>query len=1188
MIHFHLLVQHRKGFDMKIIKYFLILCLFLIPSISFATAIPDWPNFYEGFEDRTVDVEVNDGTGPLINAGTSFPCQSTYGSTYTRDDITPRYGSQYLSIKQTFGASVGDCGTCDGQALDGYGNKGSRREYVLLIGDELDGNFAGTGVGYGLDDPDSGTEYWIGWSQYIPSDEKAQIQASGGFQINTDNNLSTIMHWGAEDADPNTDGEFRFTRYYGAGSPGAINSGIDWEDYKGQWVDFVLQYRPYTTDTANARLRYYINGVLITGVFDGKANVRSSGATNPYLVWQNYNYWVCGDTTDTNCAQVAEDYYGCDNTGEWEDWSRNYIIDEIRVSEYDGVTEYNGETQDPSDDNYCDVCPTIIPATPTITYPTDSSTVEMVGLSVVYSSYSDERTDVQECFDYEETEVQVDESGGDWSTLVYNTIYPLPTSTPIWANLSDGTSYQVRVRHKNRRQGGNKEANWSAWSTTVTFTTQVTTVYYVDLDAVSSGDGSYASPWNSISDVMDYATSPGFSPSDDIALKGGTSENVSERFYPTWQGTSQNRAVLCAYTGNKIFQLGATARPILSGNNYTYPAHGSYQYIVTISNKDYFEVKDIHITESGEGSLSFSSSDYCLADNILADYCWDGTSVVIGWASNCGIINSEVAFSRMSTTTTIGGGLTISGGNNDEYTYDNFIYNTSVHDCGTEGLDVIQRANNNTVKYCEIYDNWSVNLYLDDACDNNEIAYNLIYSTDEGRWYQDVGISLNSEIAHGTYCCPDESYYNIHDNVLVNLRYGLQFRNEVPGCYYTDADVINNTFIAIDNPKPDTIGYAMQFSGGLGATTDIRVKNNMTAYCEEEVYNCSATGVIFSNNAWDSDPGTGNCDAVDDPANADPEILTKSGFDDIEQNSVTGQEFAYESDSPFLLGASDVGELWAEAIKPDDVDFTDRYVDTVDRNTYGRTYGAYGYIPDEPLAPTPNPATWSTAPTADSVSQISMIATTGSDSTPPISYLFTNDNEGHADAGTGGDSSGWQSADTTYSDTGLQKNQRYGYTVQTRDNDVPTAGTASSVSACYTLAAVPGQPTLSGATSTTLNLTNDANGNPSSTPITYFAIQCVTTIPEDTNFLNKWLDSSGNPQSSEQWLTDAQLDALVIGSGGTALQNGREYGFKVKARNGDSIETALSTEGTGQTTGVPTSPPAVHSIGITYSGCTMQ
>lgn len=223
--------------------------------------------------------------------------------------------------------------------------------------------------------------------------------------------------------------------------------------------------------------------------------------------------------------------------------------------------------------------------------------------------------------------------------------------------------------------------------------------------------------------------------------------------------------------------------------------------------------------------------------------------------------------------------------------------------------------------------------------------------------------------------------------------------------------------------------------------------------------------------------------------------------------------------------------------------------------------------------PEPDPMTFATAPDDASTTSIDMTASTATDAWPsnPVEYYFTY-TACSADAGTGGTDSGWQES-TTYTDTSLQPNQCYGYSVKARDAlGYETA--ASGVSEAYTAAVTPGTPSLTSLGSSTARLLNDANGNPTSDPETTFAVQVLNTSPNDATWEDQYVDASGNPSATAVWLTDEQLDGLII----QGLDAGTTYAVRAKARNEDGDETAFSTASDGDSTDSP-SPNAVNLIG---------
>ena len=192
---------------MPIRKLVILIILLFSTSLAFAAAIPNWPTFYDSFEDDTVDTLFQDGDGgPWATTAPAccgdderYESESADQTEYIRDDLTARYGDQYLHIKAQWTAAE----SCNGHYSAGFGNYGFRRGYILFLGDELTD-------GIGLD-INNGTEYWIAWSQYIPADEMEQPAPhgeSGLFQIQTNAGLSSIMYWGMDN------GKQAIRRYY--------------------------------------------------------------------------------------------------------------------------------------------------------------------------------------------------------------------------------------------------------------------------------------------------------------------------------------------------------------------------------------------------------------------------------------------------------------------------------------------------------------------------------------------------------------------------------------------------------------------------------------------------------------------------------------------------------------------------------------------------------------------------------------------------------------------------------------------------------------------------------------------------------------------------------------------------------------------------------------------------------------
>jgi len=163
-------------------------------------------------------------------------------------------------------------------------------------------------------------------------------------------------------------------------------------------------------------------------------------------------------------------------------------------------------------------------------------------------------------------------------------------------------------------------------------------------------------------------------------------------------------------------------------------------------------------------------------------------------------------------------------------------------------------------------------------------------------------------------------------------------------------------------------------------------------------------------------------------------------------SDATGPVEYFFTETTFGPGSTDSGWQTSASYTDSGLDADTQYTYTVQMRDSATTpnvgtasSGANATTDEETDAPTPNPATFASAPSADSSSAISMTATTGSDQTGPVEYYF-DETSGE----NGGTSSSWQTS-ASYTDSGLDASTQYTYTVQMRDSaTTPNVGTVSS------------------------------------------------------------------------------------------------------------------------------------------------
>lgn len=384
--------------------------------------------FYENFEDETVDTAWPYTSGDqLWDTGAGGDCEQL-----VEDDVTPRFGSQYLSLY------------CDWTDMATFVSDGGKLRTGTIFHNSnlLDGTKCMT--------VNTDTEYWIGFSMYIPVGYIAEYFAHQMIQFyQSGEGPCFSINYGADTDNTAAPGVYRISAWYGTGNH--VDKTIDWTQDRGTWVDWVIRAIFYNTDNENAGYTVWRNGVIAYNHY-GDNNVLGGGGTNgPYIEPNIYNISISvyGVSQPEPTAQFRQEH-----------------MDEFRV------TGANIATYD-----YCDVAPPIWGAKPTISYPAEDAEDVPVAFTALFDAYSDHHTEGdQNCYTAYQMDVQINESSdGDFTTtlLVDHSDITSSNQNDIEAgdSLAENTEYIMRVRQCSYNSDRSTEY-CGDWSDTRTFTTE--------------------------------------------------------------------------------------------------------------------------------------------------------------------------------------------------------------------------------------------------------------------------------------------------------------------------------------------------------------------------------------------------------------------------------------------------------------------------------------------------------------------------------------------------------------------------------------------------------------------------------------------------------------------------------------------------------------------------------------------
>jgi hypothetical protein len=205
--------------------------------------------------------------------------------------------------------------------------------------------------------------------------------------------------------------------------------------------------------------------------------------------------------------------------------------------------------------------------------------------------------------------------------------------------------------------------------------------------------------------------------------------------------------------------------------------------------------------------------------------------------------------------------------------------------------------------------------------------------------------------------------------------------------------------------------------------------------------------------------------------------------------------------------------------------------------------------------PTTPPVIFANITSSSASATGNITATNGADATTrgAILYPYSNTDKiiGDADVVDVNTSGNYSAGTYPVSFSGLTPNIRY----NARAHATNTYGTGYGVRGDFwTLASVPLAPTVDNPTATTLDVT--VNGGTNSDGTEYAILDSVST---------NYVQANGTLADTIVWQTTASWGSVTV----TGLTTGTTYYFKVKARNGDHIETAFSPT----TSGTPVAKP---------------
>jgi parallel beta-helix repeat protein len=376
--------------------------------------------------------------------------------------------------------------------------------------------------------------------------------------------------------------------------------------------------------------------------------------------------------------------------------------------------------------------------------------------------------------------------------------------------------------------------------------------YYVSTSGNDANNGALSTPFRTISHGSSVAQ-----PGDTVYVRAGV---YNELVRISSKGTSTAHIGIRAYAGEL---------PVIDGTGTAASTD-----LVVFSNAQYVDFSGFEVRNSTHiGICVYPGSFLTISNNnvhgSVRNGIWAGYST-FGTTSDLTITGNTVwnnVLENVNRTMSGGWAQAIGTQSANRVT----ITANKVYQNYGEGIAYVL-SDGGTIKNNTVYDNYSVEIYLDNA-QTTTVDSNLAYTTGNSNYYRSGYPASGIGTANESYSTSNPlNSDTIINNIVLNSKYGFYYSNEANGGGLQNVTVANNTFY---KGAVDLLWIASAAHSGSV------IENNIFDQVGNVMTNVAGSGVAYRNNNWyggTAGSAAGSGDILADPRLANPGGLTAADY----------------------------------------------------------------------------------------------------------------------------------------------------------------------------------------------------------------------------------------------------------------------------------------------------------------------